>query len=55
MGAVLVPVLVLHPLQHAATAVIVEVGVYIGQGDTVGVQESLEQQVILQRVYLRDT
>ena len=54
VGAVLVTVLVLDPLQHTAAAVVVEVGIDIGQRDTVGVQETLEQQVVLQRIDLRD-
>ena len=54
MGTVLMPVLVLHPFQHSPAAVIVEVGIDIRQGDTVGIQETLEQQIVLQRVYLRD-
>ena len=54
VGAVLVTVLVLYPLQHAASAIVVEVGIDIGQRDTVGVQETLEQQIVLQRVNLRN-
>ena len=54
VGAVLVAVFVHHPLQHLAAAVVVEVGVDIRQGDTVGVEEALEQQVVFQRVDLRD-
>ena len=48
-------VLVHHPFQHLAAAVVVEVGINIRQRDTVRIQETLEQQVILQRVNLRDT
>ena len=47
-------VLVHHPLQHAAAAVVVEVGIDIGQRDTVWVEETLKQQVVLQWVYLRN-
>ena len=54
MGHLVVPILVLHPLQHTATAVVIEVGVDIGQRDTVGVEEALEQQVILDGVNLGD-
>ena len=54
MGHLVVPILVLHPLQHTATAVVIEVGVDIGQRDTVGVEEALEQQVILDGVDLGD-
>ena len=53
VGAVLVPILVHDPPQHFAAAIIVKVGVNIRQRDTVGVEETLEQQVILQRVKLR--
>ena len=54
MCAVLVSVFVHHPLQHLSSAVVVKVGVDIRQGDTVGVEESLEQEVVLQRVDFRD-
>ena len=47
-------VLVHNPLQHLAAAIVVEVGIDIGQRDTVGVQETLEQQVVLQGVNLGD-
>ena len=47
MGTVLVTILVLYPLQHLTTAIVVEVGIDIGQRDTVGVQETLKQQVVL--------
>ena len=55
MGTILMAVFVFHPLQHTATAVVIEVGIDIGQRDTVRVQETLKQQVVLQRVDLRDT
>ena len=55
MRTVLVAVLVLHPLQHSSSAIVIEVGIYIRQRDAVGVQETLEQQVILQGVYLGDS
>ena len=54
MGAVLVAILVHHPPQHLSSAVVVEVGIDIGQVDTVGIQETLKQEVILQGVYLGD-
>ena len=47
-------VLVFHPFQHASAPVVVEVGVDIGQGDAVGVEETLEQEVVLHRVDLGD-
>ena len=40
--------------QHVGTSVVVEVDVDIGQRDAVGVEETLEQQVVLHRVDLRD-
>ena len=49
-----VAVLVLHPLQYFTTTIIVEVGIDIREGDTVGVKKTLEQQVVLYRVYLGD-
>ena len=55
MRTVLVSVFIHHPFQHLATAVVVEVGINIGQRDTVRIQETLEQQVVFQRVNLRDT
>ena len=54
MCAVLVAILLFHPLQHASASVVVEVSIDIGQGDTVGVEETLEQEVVLQRVELGD-
>ena len=50
MSAVLYTIFVHHPLEHSSTAFVVEVGVDIGQRYTVGVEETLKQQVILQRV-----
>ena len=43
-----------HPVDDLRAPHIVEVGVYIGQRDTVGVEETLEQQVVLQRVKVGD-
>ena len=54
MRTVLMTVLILHPFQHLAAAVIVEVGIDIRQRDTVGIQETLKQQIVFQRVDLRD-
>ncbi len=54
MGAVLCAVLVHDPPQYLSTAVVVEVGIDIRQVDTVGVEETLKQQVVFQRVNLRD-
>ena len=54
VGAVFVPVLVHHPLQHLASSVVVKVGVDIGQRDTVGVEESLKQEVVFHGVQFGD-
>ena len=43
-----------HIIKYSRTSVIIKVGIDIGQRDTVGIQESLKQQVILQRVNLGD-
>ena len=43
-----------HPVQDASASVVVEVNVDIGERDTVGIQETLEQQVVGDRVDLRD-
>ena len=50
----LLAVFLRHPVQHAAAAVVVEVHVDIGERNTVGVQETLEQQVVGDGVDLRD-
>ena len=55
MCTVLVTIFVHHPLQHLTATIVIEVGINIGQRDTVWIQETLKQQVVLQRVYLGDT
>ena len=55
MGYLLRPVLVGDIFQHTRTPVIVEVDVDIREGDTVGVEESLKQEVIFDGVYLGDS
>ncbi len=50
----LLAVFLRYPVEHAAAAVVVEVDIDIGQRDTVGVQESLEQQIVCNGVDLRD-
>ena len=42
------------PVQDAAAAVVVEIDVNIRERDTVRIQETLKQEVIFNRVYLRD-
>ena len=44
-----------YPAKHFTTTVVIEVHIDIGQGDTVRIQETLEQQVVLDRVDLGDT
>ena len=43
-----------HPVQYALAAIIIEVHVNIGQRDTVGVEETLKQQVVFQRIQVCD-
>ena len=47
-------ILLRHKLEHLATPRVVEIHVDIGHRDSVGVQEPLEQQVVLNRVDVRD-
>ena len=39
-------------MQHVVAAVLVEIDIDIRQGDTLGIQETLEQQVVFQRIYV---
>ena len=50
----LTPVLVRHVLDHALAALDGEVDVDVRHRDALGVQEALEQQVVLERVDVRD-
>ena len=47
-------VLIGHVVDDLAAATIVEVHIEVGHGDAVGVEESLENQVVVQRVQLGD-
>ena len=47
-----VSVFVFNPLEHFASSVIIEVGIDIGEGNTVRVKESFEKQVVLDWVNL---
>ena len=47
-------VFVHNPLQYPSASVIIEVGIDIRKVYAVGIEETLKQQVVLQRVYLRD-
>ena len=48
------PILVHHPLQDLSSSVIIEVGIDIRKRYTVRIKETLEEEVIFQRVNLRD-
>ena len=54
MRHTLVAVLLRDPAQDIGTTIVVEVYVYIGHRDTVGVEEALEEQVVAYRVNIRD-
>ena len=55
MRHLLLSVLYRYPTQHFTTPVIIEVHINIRQRNTVRIKETLKQQVILDRVYLRNT
>ena len=55
MGTVLMTIFILHPLQHLTASVVVEIGIDIRQRDTVRIQETLEKQIVFQRVNLGNT
>ena len=52
VGTVLMTVLIHYPAQDLASSIIIKVGIDIRQVDTVRVQETLKQEVVLQRVNL---
>ena len=54
MGYTLVAVLLRDPVEHVRTPVIVKVHVDIRHGDTVGVEEALEEEVIANGVDICD-
>ena len=54
LGDLVMAVLVGHIAQHAHAAFGIEVDVDIGQGHTLGVQEPLEDQAVLERIELGD-
>ena len=54
VGHLLLAILLGHPAEHLAAAIVVEIHVDIRQGDTVGVKEALKQQVVLDRVDFGD-
>ena len=55
VGHLLLAIFLRDPVEHAAAAIVIEINVDIGQGDTVGIQETLEQEVVLDGVHLGDT
>ncbi len=52
MRHLLLTILFRYPAQYFTASVIIEVHINIRQGNTVRIQETLEQQVVLDRVYL---
>ena len=54
MGHLLGAIFLRHIVEHLIAAVVIEVDVDIGKRDTVGVEETLEQQIVFDRVDLRD-
>ena len=54
LGNALLAVLSHAVAQYVGAAVLIEVDVDIGQRDTLGVEETLEQQVVFQRVDIGD-
>ena len=44
-----------YPIQHFATSSVVKVSINIGQRNTIRIQETLKQQVVLQWVKVRDS
>ena len=52
MRNLLLAVLFLDILEHAITPIVIEVDVHIGHIDTVRVEESLEEKVVFNRVYI---
>ena len=48
-------IFICHPTKYLTTTVIIKVHINIGQGNTVWIQETFKQQIILDRVYLRNT
>ena len=55
MRTVLMTILIHYPPQHLSSTIIIEVGINIRKVDTVRIQETFKQQIVLQWVYLCDT
>ena len=54
MGHSLLAVFFRHPAEYFGTPVIIEVDVYIGHGDTIRIEKTLEKQMVLDRIDIRD-
>ena len=50
----LIAIFIRDPAQDVGATIVVEVHIDIGHGDTVGVEEALEEQVVAYRVNIRD-
>ena len=48
-------VLLRHPREHLAAPVVIKVYVDIGQRDSVRIEETFKQQIVLDGIYSRDT
>ena len=44
-----------YPTKHGRTAVIIEIGIDIRKGNTIGIEETFEQQIIFDRVDTRNS
>ena len=55
MCTVFMPILIHYPTKHLSTTIIIKVGINIRKVDTVWIQETFKQQIVLQWVYLCDT
>ena len=54
MGDVVGPVAARHVVEHALAPGVVEVDVDVGHGDAVGVEEPLEEEIVLERIDVGD-
>jgi len=48
-------IFLLYPVEHQLPAIIVEVDVDVGHGDSVGVEETLEKQLVFDWIHIGDT
>ncbi len=54
LGYLICTILLVAVVHHFGTAVVLEIQINIGHGDAVGVQEALEEQVVIQGVHRSD-